>query len=67
MATTAGALLAGLGIAHLVLYLHPHDGNLAEPLYGLDTGIASGEGGVVATASWLLDGVWFALVGKTLE
>ncbi|MGE0256742.1 MAG: hypothetical protein AB7N54_19110 [Alphaproteobacteria bacterium] len=81
-ATTVGALLAGLGIAHLLHYVHPSYVNIEGPLYFIDVKLgfvgegvsASGEGylsgtefDAVALGLRMLDGVWFVLAGKVLE
>lgn len=68
--TTFGALLGGLGVAHLLHYVSPHAHNIAAALYFFDAvpGVRGGAGfDLTGLAGGLLDNAWFALVGRVLE
>jgi len=68
--TTFGALLGGIGVAHLLHYASPHAHNIVAPLYFLDA-VPAVRGGAgfdfPESVAGLLDSIWFALVGRVLE
>lgn len=68
--TTLGALLGGVGVAHLLHYVSPHAHNVASALYFLDAlpGIPGGAGFDLPTlAASLPDIAWFTLAGRIVE